>query len=242
VRAVLCDADGNLFASEEPAFAASTEVLNAFLDGAGGRLDPGAMRRAATGRSFRAVLAEVAASHGVALAADDVERWVERERDLVTARLGAVLRPDPSVAGQLDRLARRYTLATVSSSALSRLSACLDATGLAGRFPAPVRFSAEDSLPEPAGKPDPAVYAYACRRLAVTPQQAVAVEDSVPGVASAAGAGVPVVGNLQFVPAAERPGRGLDLRAAGAAAVAAGWEEVADLLVEPAGPPESGRG
>ena len=31
VEAVLCDADGNLFPSEEPAFDASAEVTNAFL-------------------------------------------------------------------------------------------------------------------------------------------------------------------------------------------------------------------
>ena len=29
---VLCDADGNLFPSEEPAFTASVEVTNEFLD------------------------------------------------------------------------------------------------------------------------------------------------------------------------------------------------------------------
>ena len=31
VRYLLCDADGNLFPSEEPAFEASAEVTNAFL-------------------------------------------------------------------------------------------------------------------------------------------------------------------------------------------------------------------
>jgi HAD superfamily hydrolase (TIGR01509 family) len=43
-------------------------------------------------------------------------------------------------------------------------------------------------------KPDPAPYAEALRRLDVTPEAALAFEDSVSGIASAVGAGVPTAG------------------------------------------------
>lgn len=43
-------------------------------------------------------------------------------------------------------------------------------------------------------KPDPSLYLLACERLAVRPHAAVALEDSVPGVASAKAAGMAAVG------------------------------------------------
>jgi beta-phosphoglucomutase-like phosphatase (HAD superfamily) len=43
-------------------------------------------------------------------------------------------------------------------------------------------------------KPDPAPYRAALDRLSLTPEEAVAFEDSVSGLSSAAGAGIPTVG------------------------------------------------
>jgi hypothetical protein len=45
----------------------------------------------------------------------------------------------------------------VSSSALARLAGCFTATELDRLIPPARRFSAEDSLPTPTSKPDPAV-------------------------------------------------------------------------------------
>ena len=98
--------------------------------------------------------------------------------------------------------AGRLRLALVSSSALSRLDACLGATALDELFPPSMRFSAEDSLPRPASKPDPAVYRLAGERLRVSGARALAVEDATAGVCSAVAAGFPVVGNTAFVPPA----------------------------------------
>ena len=230
--ALLCDADGNLFPSEEPAFVASAEVTNAFLahHGIEVTLDPVGLRQAATGRSFRATIADIAGRYGVDLTEPERDRWVDRERRAVTERLAATLRPDGHVREPLDRLARRFTLATVSSSAAERVGACLEVTGLARLFPPDRRFSAEDSLPAPTSKPDPAVHAFACRSLGVSPRSAVAVEDSVPGVHSAVGAGIVTVGNLQFVPEDERRQRAAELSDAGAAAVVRTWAELEVLL------------
>ena len=157
--------------------------------------------------SYRAVLATLAREHGVPpLAAEELERWVEAEKEAVTAHLREVLRPDPDVLGPLTALAEHHGLAAVSSSADARIAACFEVTGMAGWFPPERRFSAEDSLPVPTSKPDPAIYTYALHALGLEPAQAVAVEDSGTGATSAVAAGIPTIGNLQFVQRARARG------------------------------------
>jgi hypothetical protein len=90
-------------------------------------------------------------------------------------------------------------------------------------------------------KPDPAIYAHACRALGIAPSEAVAVEDSVPGVRSAVSAGVTTIGNVQFVAAAERPERIQDLERAGAVMVVSSWTELDDILGAPPSLPGGSR-
>jgi beta-phosphoglucomutase-like phosphatase (HAD superfamily) len=229
---LLCDADDNLFPSEQPAFAASCEVTNALMSAIGSelRFEPQELRLKAAGKNFRAIAEDLARDAGVAVDSTTLESFVEQERQQVTTHLAAVLHPNPVVTASVTRLAERFRLAAVSSSATARLDACFRATGLDGLFPAAVRFSAADSLPEPSTKPDPAVYLFAAARLGVGPREAIAVEDSVAGVQSAVAAGFQTVGNLAFVPQAERAGRADRLRAAGAFAIVASWDELEDLL------------
>ena len=94
-----------------------------------------------------------------------------------------------------------------------------------------MRFSAEDSLPVPTSKPDPAVYVHAGRVLGVEGSHGLAVEDSVPGVTSAVAAGYYAVGNVMFVPADERQDRTRELLDAGAVAVTDSWRALADFLI-----------
>ncbi len=250
---VLCDADGNLFPSEEPAFVASAEVTNAFLAqyGVARRFSAEELRLATTGKNFRTTAVDLAVAHGVpierslaarhpdavtsdggdgALTMADLERWVQREKGEVTQYLGSVLQPDLDVLEPLTRMARQYRLAVVSSSATARLAACFSATGLDGLLPPDVRYSAEDSLPIPTSKPDPAVYLHACAQLGVDPGDAVAVEDSVPGAQSAVAAGIPTVGNVKFVPVGEREERIRQLSEVGVVTVVQSWREIVLLL------------
>lgn len=118
---------------------------------------------------------------GIALSADELEQWVREERERVTAHLAVTLTPDPQVLEPLRDLAAHYALAAVSSSATRRLRACFAATGLDALISESVTFSAEDSLPVPTSKPDPAVYLHAGQVLGVTPEQGLAIEDSVAG-------------------------------------------------------------
>ena len=230
IEVLLCDADGNLFPSEEPAFAASADVTNRLLAELGDprRFTGEELRRSATGMTFRALAGRLAAEAGVPDV--DLEPWVAEEKRTVTAHLGRTLTPHDATTAALTGLAGRLRLAAVSSSALSRLDACFTATGLDELIPAAVRFSAEDSLPTPTSKPDPAVYLHACRELGIAPGAGLAVEDSVAGVRSAVAAGCPVVGNLLFVPADERAERDAALREAGALTVVPTWSDVAALL------------
>jgi beta-phosphoglucomutase-like phosphatase (HAD superfamily) len=233
VTVLLCDADGSLFPSEEPAFVASTVVTNQFMahHGRDVRFEPEQLRLATTGMNFRTTIVALARRHGVApIAAGELEDWVAAEKRAVSAHLGQVLAPDPEVVATLSALAERYLLAIVSSSALTRLDACVSATGLAGLFPPERRYSAEDSLPVPTSKPDPAVYRFAGAALGVDAGQAVAIEDAVPGAQSAVAAGFVTIGNLRFVPEAERAERERLLRAAGAGEVARSWPQIAALL------------
>jgi HAD superfamily hydrolase (TIGR01509 family) len=258
-RVLLCDADGNLFPSEEPAFVASAEVTNRFLRafGVDGRFTPEELRLATTGKNFRTTAVELAAAQGVPLGpglappggrslggpasagrgmrpltVPDLEHWVAEEKERVTAHLRTVLRPDPRVVEPLTRLSRRFDLALVSSSARSRLDASLSAAGLAHLFPEARRFSAEDSLPTPTSKPDPAIYAWAGARLGVAAAEALAIEDSVPGARSAVAAGFPTLGNVCFVRSAERPARIAALESVGVAGVAASWAEIVALCLD----------
>ncbi|WP_167736199.1 HAD family phosphatase [Nocardioides sp. 503] len=226
--ALLLDADGTLFPSEEPAFEASTRVTNAFLRELGSteQWTPDELRQRAVGRNFRSLATDLARDAGRTPRDVGLEAWVAREQEVVTTHLAATLRPDPEVTAAVRRLARHWRLAVVSSSALARLDACFRVTGLADLLPPESRYSAQDSLPVPTSKPDPAVYTAAVAALGVPPAAALAVEDAASGVTSAAAAGIPVVGILAFVPPAERSRRAADLVAAGARTVGKDWELV----------------
>jgi beta-phosphoglucomutase-like phosphatase (HAD superfamily) len=201
IRVLWCDADGNLFPSEEPAYVASAGVTNDFLASVGvtARYTPQELRVGHTGKNFRTTAPLLAREHGVEVSARVLEEWVRREAQVVTDHLGRTLRPDPTVFVPVSELAARHQLALVSSSASARLEVCLEATGLEELFPSSVRFSAEDSLLVPSGKPDPAIYRYAGNRLRCPAEDGVAIEDSVVGVQAAVGAGYAVIGNIQVV-------------------------------------------
>jgi len=235
IRVLLCDADGCLFPSEEPAFVASSRITNELLADLGipRQFEPEELQAYVVGKNFRATAIDLAATHGVVLDAEDLERRVLRERQAVIEHLSEVLRPDPAVSEPLRRLRDRFSLAVVSSSALARLDACFTATGLDELFPPEVRFSAEDSLPVPTSKPDPAVYALAVRRLGVAGDQALAIEDSVTGARSAVAAGVRTVGMLAFVPDDARAARATALEEAGVTALVESWAALEQMLRRP---------
>jgi HAD superfamily hydrolase (TIGR01509 family) len=119
-----------------------------------------------------------------------VERMEDRYRQQLPLVDGA--------AEAVRRLAGRWPLGLASSSNRPLIDLALDLMGVAELFRATVSSEEVDR-----GKPAPDVYLEAARRLAVKPENAVAVEDSASGLrsAKAAGMGVIAVPNAHFPPA-----------------------------------------
>jgi HAD superfamily hydrolase (TIGR01509 family) len=80
-------------------------------------------------------------------------------------------------------------LAVASNSPRSHLLAGLRRTGLTDQFDVVLGV---DDVPNP--KPAPDLYVQACRALGVDPADAIALEDSLPGVGAAKAAGMRVIG------------------------------------------------
>lgn len=182
IDAILFDLDGILIDSEaawrgaiEDAFANVGIVLDDALYASCAGLDTAAGVRAVLAR-FPACRADQA----------DLRRDIEER---VRRRLAGAPRAMPGAEALLSELRRRgVPLALVSASSPALIAQVL--TALCWRRCFRVVLSSEEVGP---GKPDPAVYREAVRRLAVAPAQGLAVEDSLAGVRSARGAGLQVL-------------------------------------------------
>ena len=123
--------------------------------------------------------------------------WVTPSTSIVEAQLldeaceliGAHGEPLPGVYTTLDRLRTAgVTLGLASSSPMRLIEIVVDRLRIRDYFQ--VLCTASD---EEHGKPDPAVYLTAARRLGVPPARCLAVEDSPAGVAAALAAGMRVI-------------------------------------------------
>jgi beta-phosphoglucomutase-like phosphatase (HAD superfamily) len=176
-RVWFCDLDGTLVDSgpaHEAAFrAAIAELAPSLLRGFRYRGHAGARTR------------EVVAALGADadLAARLARRKQELYRGFVDAGRVAVV---PGAYRLLGWLTRGRCLAyLVTSGSRGSVERVLAACALRESFHGVL--TGDDVDP---GKPDPAVYLEACRRWSAGPDDAVAVEDSARGVASAVGAGL----------------------------------------------------
>src|ERR1700761_6316957 len=128
ITTLLLDADDNLFPSEAPAFDASAEVTTRFLArfGVDSPRSGDELRKKAVGKNFRSTATDLAVLSGIpfekalaegrpdakvataddldegrALTAAELEEWVLKEREQVTAHLAVTLQPDTEVLGPL---------------------------------------------------------------------------------------------------------------------------------------------
>ena len=94
----------------------------------------------------------------------------------------------PGAVEMLDMLkARRVTCCVATASIRANVDFYMEDLGLKRWFDYRHIFYMTGELP---GKPDPAIYRAAMERLDFQPEDTLVVEDSLPGIQSAAGAGV----------------------------------------------------
>lgn len=162
---------------------------------------------------------------------DPVDRETVRglgngKNELFRELLAQGIAPYPSSLTLVRELVEKgIGVAIVSSS--RNTAAVLTAAGIAELFPVVVDGNdvGERGLP---GKPDPALFLDAARKLGAEPARAVVVEDAVSGVAAGRRGGFAIVVGV------DRSGHAADLRAAGASHV------VADLRqIRVVGPPRA---
>lgn len=100
------------------------------------------------------------------------------------------LEPLPGLVDFLDGARRRgLKTALVTNAPGENVAAILPALKLQDFFDATVLSEDVEAV-----KPDPAPYRAALKKLGVAPEEALAFEDSVSGIASSVGAGIPTVG------------------------------------------------
>lgn len=177
---VIFDCDGVLVDSEMLSAVTLVDCLGA----CGYETDVTQVHAHFLGQGFATVAADFRRRTGRALPGDFLERW---HADLF-ARFDEALRPCSGVTETLDALTRPICLA--SSSRPERIDRSLAAAGLA-RFFQGRKFSAVEVKH---GKPAPDLFLHVARSIGVPPGRCLAVEDSLPGVAAARAAGMPVVG------------------------------------------------
>lgn len=113
-----------------------------------------------------------------------------RRKDEIFRSMENEIGPLPGAIALLDELSNRgLKLAVATSASEIRTFATIERLGLGGRFDAIVT-AADVAF----GKPDPAVYQVACRRLEVLSEQGLAFDDALAGVQAARAAGLRCIG------------------------------------------------
>lgn len=213
IKVLLLDCDGVLADTEHLSCSAVADAFTA----AGAPVTTEEALRIFTGcdRTFlRGWLAE----HGVA---DPAGALAVKDR-LTFERIAGALTADPGLIAFLEALrAEGIGWCVTSNSLHRRLSLTLGRLGILGLTGEERVFSAEDVA---RGKPAPDLHLLACRRMGVTPEEALVVDDSPSGIRGARAAGIRALGFTRY--ARDRKAAAEALLAAGAFAVATSLSEV----------------
>jgi len=180
-KAVLFDFDGVL-ADTENIHVVAWERIFAEL---GWPADDAVCSRAAE-QDDRTFLDAVFTAHQILDA--DLDGWLRRKQALTLAMLADSPRLYPGAAALVRKLHGQTRLAVVTTTWRDNVTTVLRAAGLLDAFELIV--AKEDSS---ATKPDAAPYVLALERLGLGPADAIAIEDSPTGIASARGAGLACV-------------------------------------------------
>jgi HAD superfamily hydrolase (TIGR01509 family) len=123
--------------------------------------------------------------HNISNALDELVERLE-EKVICFFRNLPVVQPMPDVVVLLQTLkARGIRLALASSSTIQVIDLMMSKSGLGHFFDVVV-----DSLEAGAGKPDPAIFLLAQKKLGIPKENCVVIEDSVNGILAARSAGI----------------------------------------------------
>ncbi|KAF6813043.1 had superfamily [Colletotrichum musicola] len=200
VKCILFDCDNTLVLSEIAAFTACAQLANEILEKHGIEKRYGGIElmHKYVGRNFRSMMAGLFEVHGFSMEPSELDSYVDRELALTISNLRSSALPCKNVVPLLEKLhaEKRYDKAIVSSSAMPRVVASIQTTGMDKFFGEPDEgiFSAASSIDPPTSKPNPAIYLHACKKLGFQPSECIAIEDSRSGATAAKNAGIPLLG------------------------------------------------
>lgn len=208
IKHILFDCDNTLVLSEDIAFEACAELANEILEKQKieDRYTGPQLIKDFVGQNFRGMVVSLQKKYNFELSDNELAVYVDRELGKVVEALEKRAEPCVGAYAEVEKLYqdKKYGLAVVSSSALSRVEASIRKVGLDKFFPHDHVFSAATSLPTPTTKPDPAVYLHACKVIGVKPEECIAVEDSKSGATAAKRANIPLVGYVGPYPEDEQ--------------------------------------
>jgi HAD superfamily hydrolase (TIGR01509 family) len=182
LKAVIFDLDGTLTDSDQVHY----EVYKAFLADKGIIIDRQRYREKVSGRQNAAILADLLPRLPGAAVEDFANQKEATFREMAKGKL----LPMPGLMDLLEQIERIGLKAAVVTNAPAPNAAfMLSELGLSQRFE-PVIVG--DDLPR--GKPDPLPYQTALERLGIEAHEAIAFEDSHPGIQAAVAAGIKTLG------------------------------------------------
>ena len=135
------------------------------------------------------LLKRFAADRGIAVDADAIKAIVDEKFGRFHERLAGGDALYPGTRACVARVRERFQIAIASGAQHADIVAILRSGGLAGAFPVIVGIDDVEH-----GKPAPDPYEKAVALLGVPPREAVAIEDSRWGIASAREAGLRTIG------------------------------------------------
>lgn len=184
-RALLFDLDGVIVSSEQHWIATESDFLAGLLPG----WDDQKQSRL-LGLSVKDVFALLAGEYGLQTSWDDFVRFYESRARPIYTELAAEV--SGATALIKSAAAAGCAVAIVSNSPTSWIEMVVGRFGLAPHLSAVVSSEAVDTP----GKPHPGIYLKALEFLNAAPAEALAIEDSPKGIASAKAAGIRCVGLL----------------------------------------------